>query len=509
MFVFNNCANDARVLKEAKTLTEAGHEVEIVAFLDKKTLPSEERHGFTITRIKLNPIHLRIIRFFGNPVMHITRRASAAQNTALEASKEPKGLFGKLQHNIERLDKKKGKQIESKYQVELHQHSVTHPKSRATVSDLIKKNPSFLLSLILFSIAYLPVKSLVVARNLILKAIIKTVRFFIQKPLRWMLLPFHKYFTYHNFYKNALKYSKNKELDVVQCHDLNTLKIGIELKKLQGVKLVYDSHELYLHKNRLKPAGRFKTKILKGIEMEGMMQADAVITVGACIASWLAEQYETKAPFVIHNAPALRTMEEVDTSLNLRSALEISPSEFLLVYSGGITFNRGLEQVIEAASRIDNLRFVMMGYGSEEYMDSLSKRIKKFKAEDKIQFFGPVPHQEVASYLSSADCGIAPIINICLSYYYCAPNKLFEFVQARLPILASNFPEMEKVVQDADLGYTFDPENPDAIEEVIKKMMNNEERRKEFREHTHSAAKRYNWKVEEEKLIGIYKSLAS
>ena len=202
-------------------------------------------------------------------------------------------------------------------------------------------------------------------------------------------------------------------------------------------------------------------------------------------------------------------MEEVDTSLNLRSALEISPSEFLLVYSGGITFNRGLEQVIEAASRIDNLRFVMMGYGSEEYMDSLRKRIKKFKAEDKIQFFGPVPHQEVASYLSSADWGIAPIINICLSYYYCAPNKLFEFVQARLPILASNFPEMEKVVQDADLGYTFDPENPDTIEEVIKKMMNNEERRKEFREHTHSAAKRYNWKVEEEKLIGIYKSLAS
>ncbi len=508
MFVFNNCANDARVLKEAKTLAEAGHEVEIVAFLDKKTVASEEKNGFRIRRLKLNPIHLRIIRFFGNPILYLTGRHRSLSGQS-KVKTERSGIFGKLQDGVERWDKKVGAKVSAKYNVSLHQNSITHPNSRNEVAQLAKRSPSFSLQLLTFAIGYLPLKAIIVTRNLLVKVLTMLVRFFVQKPLRWILLPFHKYFTYYNFYKNALNYSRKNPRQVYHCHDLNTLKIGIELKKEQGAKLVYDSHELYLHKNRVKKPGKFKLRLLKKIETEGMRMADRVITVGACIADWLANEYQTQKPEVIHNAPAFRKEESVNHKLSLRKELNIGDDEFLLVYSGGITFNRGIEHVIEAASRIEGLRFVMMGYGTESYLRSLNKLIQKFKAESKIQFFGPVPHQEVSSYLSSADCGIAPIMNICLSYYYCAPNKLFEFVQARLPILASNFPEMEKVVNDFDLGATFDPADPDNIEKVIREMMNNPQRRKEFQSHTHSAAKAYNWRVEEEKLVQIYQKLAS
>ena len=508
MFVFNNCANDARVLKEAKTLSEAGHDVEIVAFLDKKTVPEEQREGFRIKRLKLNPIHLRVIRFFGNPIPYLTGRHRTVSGQS-EENTGRSGVFGKLQDGVERWDKKVGARVSAKHQVTLHNDSITHPESRKQVLQLAKSSPTFLLQLISFAIGYLPLKGIIVTRNLLVKGLTMLVRFFVQKPLRWILLPYHKYFTYYNFYRNALKYSRTNPRQVYHCHDLNTLKIGIKLKEEQGAKLVYDSHELYLHKNRVKKPGAYKIRLLTKIETQGMQMADAVITVGACIADWLVKEYQSKTPFVIHNAPAYREQESVNTELSLRNELGIGSDEFLLVYSGGITFNRGLEQVIEASSRIDNLRFVMMGYGSEAYLDSLKKRIKKFNAQEKIHFFGPVPHEQVSSSLSSADCGIAPIINICLSYYYCAPNKLFEFVQARLPILASNFPEMQKVVNDFDLGATFDPEDPDNIEKVIKEMINNPERRKEFQSHSHSAAKAYNWKVEEEKLVGIYKNLAS
>jgi glycosyltransferase involved in cell wall biosynthesis len=508
MFVFNNCANDARVLKEAKTLAEAGHDVEIVAFLDKKTVPEEQREGFRIKRLKLNPIHLRVIRFFGNPILYLTGRHRTASGQS-EETKGRSGIFGRLQDGVERWDKKVGARVSTKHQVTLHNDSITHPESREQVLHLAKSSPTFLLQLLSFAIGYLPLKGIIVTRNLLVKVLTMLVRFFVQKPLRWILLPYHKYFTYYNFYKNALKYSRSSPCEVYHCHDLNTLKIGIELKKEQGSKLVYDSHELYLHKNRAKKPGARKLRMLVKIETEGMKLADAVITVGACIAEWLANEYQSRNPYVIHNAPAFREQVETDQELNLRKELNIKSGEFLLVYSGSITINRGLEQVIEATSRIENLRFVMMGYGKEDYLASLNKLISKFKAEEKIQFFGPVPHQEVSSYLSSADCGIAPIMNICLSYYYCAPNKLFEFIQARLPILASNFPEMEKVVNDFNLGLTFDPSDPDNIETVIREMMNNPQRRKEFQSNTHSAAKAYNWKVEEEKLVNMYSKLAS
>ena len=62
MFVYNRCTADARVLKEARTLTEAGHRVRIVAVLDSETPAEEEREGFRIVRIDRNPVHYRLLR---------------------------------------------------------------------------------------------------------------------------------------------------------------------------------------------------------------------------------------------------------------------------------------------------------------------------------------------------------------------------------------------------------------------------------------------------------------
>lgn len=517
MFVFNNCANDARVLKEAKTLTEAGHDVEIVALLDKKTVPDEEKEGFRIHRLALNPVHLRIIRFVGNPLKFIAASLKKSRKPAEEqkSTRKGRGLFGTVVMRMRIWNRSLRKRIIENRKEGFKHPSLMHPDNQKLVLTAVFSSPVILVQVLFFAMAYLAFRSYRLMRWLAVKTyrylkigIQRTAKFILQRPLKWLLLPWHKYFTYYDFYRRALEWSKAHPADAYHCHDLNTLKIGIELKKQQKTLLVYDSHELYLHKNRIMKPGRIKQYILEGIEREGMKMADRVITVGACIADWMADKYSTATPEVILNAPKYKEANEgVKDGVSLRNALDIPQEKFLLIYSGGITFNRGLENVIKAVSQIEDIYFVMLGYGTDDYMNSLRALIKSEKAGHKISFYGPVPHAEVASYLASADCGIAPIMNICLSYYFCAPNKLFEFVQARLPVLASNFPEMQKVVDDNDIGLTFEPADVQSIVNAILSMKENDEKRDYYRGNTHSAAMNYNWRVEEEKLRAIYSKL--
>ncbi|MBT7687523.1 MAG: hypothetical protein HN618_03595, partial [Flavobacteriales bacterium] len=252
MFVFNNCANDARVLKEAKTLTEAGHIVEIVALLDKKTVPDEEKEGFSIHRLALNPVHLQLIRFFGNPLKFALAylKGSNSETEITAPKKRGRGLFGSVVMRMRIWNRKLRKKIIANRQAQFEHPSLMHADNRKLVLSAVFSSPAILSQVLFFAVAYLVFRSYRLGRWVVIKSyryikigIQRSAKFLIQKPLKWLLLPWHKYFTYHDFYRKAMSWSTLHPADVYHCHDLNTLKIGIELKRRQKALLVYDSHE--------------------------------------------------------------------------------------------------------------------------------------------------------------------------------------------------------------------------------------------------------------------------
>lgn len=496
MFVFNNCLNDARVLKEATSLGNFGHEVEIVAILDKKTEPFEKHELFSIHRIKLNPLHIRLIRLFSNPLNAIRSLLGKPKKHIPKVRVRRPSFLGRMKRSVAAF--------RAQY------------VNREAITKMSWYQKPFIFSLLI--LAYLVLRIIRVVyvfkrlyyrlKRQLKLGVIAFSRAIIQKPLRFLLLPYHKYFVYYDFYQRAVKRGVEHPTDVVHCHDLNTLKIGVKLKRETRCRLVYDSHELYRHKNRMHKVGRFKNWYLKRIEVEGMKLSDRVITVGECIADWLAKEYTTRKPEVVLNTPELRLASR-NENCDLRKLLNVPSSSHLMVYSGSITFNRGVENIIRAVVKVPNLYFVMMGFSTDVFKQSLVDLIAKEQVGNRVSFYGPVPHNEVSTYLASADFGAAPIMNICLSYYFCSPNKLFEFVQASLPVIASNFPEMSKVVEDYEIGYTFDPADVDDIANCITKMISNKPQQDIFRANTKNAALRFQWKNEEVKLEKIYKELAS
>lgn len=323
--------------------------------------------------------------------------------------------------------------------------------------------------------------------------------------LKSLLLAVHKPLTYYDFQQRVVKKISQSHFDIYHAHDLNTLYPAYKAAKLTHGKLIYDSHELYVERNKPKTPSKFYKFISIQFERYLIRKTDVVITVGECIANHLKDLYNIPLPFVIINAPSKK--KEDIKGKNLRTELDIPNNLKLAIYCGGITFNRGLEKLIESLSLMPDVYLVLMGYGKPKYLEKLANIASSNKVDNRFSFYGPVAPTEVTAYTASADLGIAPIENVCLSYYYCAPNKIFEYLIGGIPVVASNFPELEKVVVENEIGYTFDPENIESIADSVKKVFSDEKNYNRMKENTKFAAEKYNWENESQKLLTLYKNL--
>jgi glycosyltransferase involved in cell wall biosynthesis len=322
-----------------------------------------------------------------------------------------------------------------------------------------------------------------------------------------ILMPFHRQFCYADFYQQVYETQGGVRADFYHAHDLNTLPLAFAMARRHGAKLVYDSHELYLDRNRFRPLSFFGRLFVQRIEAFLIRRCDGVITVNESIAEILRDRYSIPLPTVVMNTP-FRCDSSIDPgSRSLRSCLPIRSDHRILLYSGGITFNRGLDKLIRSLVLLPDCHLIMMGYGAEAFVQELAELAEHEKVADRLSFFGPVPSEEVSLYAASADLGVAPIENACLSYYYCSPNKLFEYIHAGLPVIASNFPEMCRVIDRHQIGEAFDPSDPADIARSVKKILDQPEKLPRLRENSRQAAAFYNWEIESKRLLKLYRDL--
>ena len=290
--------------------------------------------------------------------------------------------------------------------------------------------------------------------------------------------------------------------NIMHAHDLDTLSVGVDVAQELDIPLIYDSHEIASQRNHHSPR---RKRLAFDEEKKLINQADRIIMVSQGCAEYTANIYNIATPDVIMNCPDLPA--DVDQVRDLRSALNIPKSDFLVVHQGSLQRNRGVEQTIDAVSEISNCTLVIIGFG--QHRPALEQYVASKKLDTKVKFFGPVPTHELIQWTASADLGIATIVGKSKSYLFSMPNKLFEYVMAGLPVIASNYPDMQAFVQKNDLGLTCDPESADEIKASINFMIDNPIQRKQFAEHSKVASKKYNWQVEQQTLLAIYNELLS
>ncbi len=479
MFVYNNCQHDSRVLKEASTLVQAGHQVRIVALLDADSLPYEERDGFTIIRIPKEPLHCRII--YKMNCFHLRQLICQFADSMVKTLCRPaKWCACLVQKSVRKLSGSK------KHNVISRKSSKEKPAPKPLLYSLMDRCAGRPLGYILHNMSRLS-----------------------RLAIRKSLMTFHRPLCFWDYYCRSFPVIKSEPADVYHAHDLNTLPLAYWLKKKTGGFLVYDSHEFYVERNRAHKPSRIRKYLLKKIEGFFVKSSDHVITVSDSIGVELQKRYSVKQLSIILNAPLRDTDSDAPgrSQYSLRNALNISEKDRIVLYVGNISLNRGLEYLIRSVGCLENCVLVMMGKVAEEYAGKLKQVAADSGVSDRVHFFGPVSQNQVIAYASSADIGAAPILNACLSYYYCLPNKLFECMNAGLPTIGSDFPELKKVIEGYEIGKTFDPEDPNDIAASIRYVLSDKQRYGLMRRNSLEASKIFNWGNESKKLLAIYDDL--
>lgn len=292
-------------------------------------------------------------------------------------------------------------------------------------------------------------------------------------------------------------YKLSKKSDIIFCVDLSTLPIGSILKKLNNkIKVIYDSHEYAI--NCIPNESKISIKIKYYLEKFFIKNIDQVINVSESIALKYKELYKIEKPHVILNCPNNIKLEKSNT---LRDIFKIESNKTIFITQGFFVKGRGIENILSAFIKIKdkNNVIIFMGYGPLQ-----EEIIKQSKINSNIYFQKAVSPTEIIKYTSSADIGISLIENLCLSYYYCLPNKFFEYIISELPVIVSNLPEMKKIVEEYNIGVAIENNYISLIKAIEE---SNKLKTEKIKDNLQTVKSIFNWEVQEKKLIKIIENI--
>ena len=304
-----------------------------------------------------------------------------------------------------------------------------------------------------------------------------------------------KYFEF--LYRTVKKYKNN---DIFHCNDLNTLPIGVIVKKFfnKKIKIVYDAHE---YETEIGGLTGLRKRMIKKLERFLIAYVDETITVSNAIADEYVKLYNIVKPALVLNTPLYKELIKKDI---FRETLNISQDKTIFLYQGGLSSGRGIEILLEAFKLMDNYEnnsvIVFMGYG---VLEGVIKQAEN--NYDNIYFHDAVSPNVLLEYTSSADFGISTIEDSCLSYRYCLPNKMFEYMMAEIPLIVSNLPEMKRLVEENNIGIVADENTSTGLQKAIEKAM--KLNKKELQQNIQKVKEIYNWEEQEKVLINVYTEL--
>ncbi len=262
-------------------------------------------------------------------------------------------------------------------------------------------------------------------------------------------------------------------------HDLTTAMVAMIAARRTGAHAVCDFHEWFSEQvtwsnwtRSYVPLSRGRRHINKWLERRCLAEASAVITVCNSIAEEMEHAFEggQRRVHVVRNIPEANA-EPSRAYRSLRDELCLSDDKFIVLYQGGIGPSRALEPVIAALAQVPACVLVIRGPSIADYAAHYRQVATSAGVNPgQLVLLPAVPSTDVVAACRGADAGLYTVADLCKSFRYALPNKIFEYMRADLPILTADFPEVRGLAVDTGVGLAFDPQCPDSIAAAISAM---------------------------------------
>lgn len=258
----------------------------------------------------------------------------------------------------------------------------------------------------------------------------------------------------------------NHKTDAIWANDLDTLWPAYLIAKWRKIPVFYDSHEYFTEAAGL--AGRaFPKKVWEWIEGRIFPHLTYVYTVNESIADVYRKKYHAKVS-VVRNVPELRPVEQVLS----RKELNLPENKKIVILQGAfMDKDRGVIEAVHAMKELDDNYLLLLIGAGEEWNAAVNLRIE-LGLESKIQMLPKQPYDTLVNYTRAADVGLSLDKGLYFNYYFSLPNKLFDYVHATTPVIATALPEVKRVMESYQLGQVVEESTPQAIASAIVAVCN-------------------------------------
>jgi glycogen synthase len=304
---------------------------------------------------------------------------------------------------------------------------------------------------------------------------------------RWLLLPEHVRSSLRSWTAAARRDAEGREFDAVHAHDFTTLELGTALAAARGVPLVYDTHEFWFGRPRVGRPTPLRRRRERRVERRAGARAAAVVTVSEGVADLLAERYGWRHVRVVRNSfplPEGGPGQAPDAPTGL-------------VYAGRVAPYRELETIAAAAPALAPLRVTIMGPADDTYVASFEP--------------GPAAVEpagtdaEVEARLRGAGLALVTHSNRWVNHRLALPNKLFHAVRAGVPVVATDVPELRRVVTAHGIGTLYRPGDARSLTAAVHEAV---ERYPELVAAVRRAAPELSWARDAHVLHQVYATLS-
>jgi glycosyltransferase involved in cell wall biosynthesis len=276
--------------------------------------------------------------------------------------------------------------------------------------------------------------------------------------------------------------------DGVVVADLDALLGCYWAARLRGKKVILDSRELYPALPSL--YGRpLKRWIWSKVEAWLCPKVRYHFTVSPPIAQYYKERYGINA-WLIYNMP-----------LRQRGFAKARLQDKLLFYQGVLHPYRGLEEVILALRMVPGWRLWIAGDGKHRaYLEAM---VRQEGLQERVLFLGLLPYEEALGYAREATLGVSGELPVTDNHRYALPNKVFDYLQVGLPILAGEAPLIRQLVENLEAGYVVESWQPKVIAAALREIEKMGEAYQGWVVRAREAARRLNWESQEECLLAL------
>jgi len=289
----------------------------------------------------------------------------------------------------------------------------------------------------------------------------------------------------------------SRPAELLISNDLDTLLPNFLVHKLKRIPIVYDSHEYFTATPELVERPKIQ-RIWKWIEKAIVPKLKNCITVNSSIVNLFEQEYHVQF-VVVRNIPRNRVVAEIPSRAELGLPAD---KKIVLLQGSGINVQRGAEEAVECMQYLDNVLLLIVGGG--DVLPLLKKMVNDLSLQEKVRFIARQTPEKLAGYTANADIGLTIDKDTNINYRFSLPNKLFDYIYAGVPVLATPLVELKNIIEHYDIGDFIDNHDPKYIATTIKKMLADENRMMLYKQNTIKASAELNWENEKQTLIEIF-----